>query len=409
MIALRYIFQKSLTLLFPLFIEIIPTTAQSIFSLKDKHIMLSSNDVTLTFPTVDKGCKYEYYLVKAFDINECNNKHLYKKSIVGEPLYVYDIYATYNKSGKPQKLYLFLKGDVNNYILQVSLGKTYYDVSRKFYVSPEHISIKYYDLDEITAFQRKMKDSLYYYPNSNVKCKFLNMKFNGSSMYYEYSQGNETKQKLIECYATNTQYEKTPLERCFSNISFEKDLISKCKQSIDSVLINDFITKFANKEIYIKEAYGGFYQCEKIEIANTGYRSPNYEYTMWLNQNGREEKLSLTENRIKNIVLADEYREEKRLLKEKEEREEQEQQEMLAREEAHEKTRLIKKYGKYNTQLILDEKVAIGFTKEMCIEAWGEPQDINRTITRNKVYEQWVYGIGCYLYFEGNYLTTIQN
>ena len=67
------------------------------------------------------------------------------------------------------------------------------------------------------------------------------------------------------------------------------------------------------------------------------------------------------------------------------------------------------KYGKRKAQLILDEKVEIGFTKQMCIEAWGEPQDINRTITRNRVHEQWVYGIGCYLYFEGNFLTAIQN
>lgn len=95
------------------------------------------------------------------------------------------------------------------------------------------------------------------------------------------------------------------------------------------------------------------------------------------------------------------------LLKEKEEREEQ--QAIFAQEEVQEKARLIKKYGKRNAQLILDEKVEIGFTKQMCIEAWGEPQDINRTITRNRVHEQWVYGIGCYLYFEGNYLTAIQN
>lgn len=97
------------------------------------------------------------------------------------------------------------------------------------------------------------------------------------------------------------------------------------------------------------------------------------------------------------------------MLKEKEEREEQEQQAIFAQEEAREKARLIKKYGKRNAQLIFDEKVEIGFTKQMCIESWGEPQDINRTITRNRVHEQWVYGIGRYLYFEGNYLTAIQN
>ena len=51
----------------------------------------------------------------------------------------------------------------------------------------------------------------------------------------------------------------------------------------------------------------------------------------------------------------------------------------------------------------------IGFTKEMCVEAWGEPYDINRTVTKNGVHEQWVYDIGRYLYFDGNILTAIQD
>ena len=45
----------------------------------------------------------------------------------------------------------------------------------------------------------------------------------------------------------------------------------------------------------------------------------------------------------------------------------------------------------------------------MCVEAWGAPYDINRTVTRNCIHEQWVYGIGRYLYFEGNILTAIQD
>ena len=45
----------------------------------------------------------------------------------------------------------------------------------------------------------------------------------------------------------------------------------------------------------------------------------------------------------------------------------------------------------------------------MCVEAWGEPYDINRTVTRNIIHEQWVYDIGRYLYFEGNILTAIQD
>lgn len=407
-------FKKTL-LLFLLFVEIVPTMAQSVFSLKGKHIILASNDITLTFPTVDKWGKYEYYTTKAFDISDCNKKHICKENIIGVPFYVNNVYATYSKKGKPQKLYLFLQNEIKIFILQVSLGKTYYGgfkYQHKFFVSPEHICIKYYDLDELTNFQNKMENTIYFYPNSNEKCTFRKFSFNGTSMFYEFCQGGKTKQETFDSYITNIsnkQYAQSPLERCFLGIELEKDLINKCKQSFDSVLIQNFIKKFSNKEVYIKGGYGGYYQCGNIEIVNTGYKTPNYKYVMLLTKNGKEKKQIISENIIKNVVLADEYREEQRLLKEKEEREEQEQQAIFAQEEAREKARLIKKYGKRNAQLIFDEKVEIGFTKQMCIESWGEPQDINRTITRNRVHEQWVYGIGCYLYFEGNYLTAIQN
>lgn len=82
--------------------------------------------------------------------------------------------------------------------------------------------------------------------------------------------------------------------------------------------------------------------------------------------------------------------------------------------EAHNKDivrqqKLIKKYGKNIAKTILDGKVKIGFTKQMCIEAWGEPDNINRTSGSYGVHEQWVYDSGSYLYFEKGVLTTIQN
>lgn len=69
---------------------------------------------------------------------------------------------------------------------------------------------------------------------------------------------------------------------------------------------------------------------------------------------------------------------------------------------------MIRKYGKYNGRLIAQGKVAIGFTKQMCREAWGEPKTIHTTTTRYGVNEQWVYP-GGYLYFENGKLRTIQN
>ncbi len=77
--------------------------------------------------------------------------------------------------------------------------------------------------------------------------------------------------------------------------------------------------------------------------------------------------------------------------------------------EKQKKDLLIKKYGTQNAILILNGHVKIGMNKAMCIEAWGEPESRNKTINKNIVFEQWVYGNGNYLYFENGILKTIQN
>lgn len=71
-------------------------------------------------------------------------------------------------------------------------------------------------------------------------------------------------------------------------------------------------------------------------------------------------------------------------------------------------TKLIRKYGRKNGSLIAQGKVAIGFSMQMCKDAWGEPTSIHKTTTRYGVNEQWVYN-GSYLYFENGKLTAIQN
>lgn len=53
--------------------------------------------------------------------------------------------------------------------------------------------------------------------------------------------------------------------------------------------------------------------------------------------------------------------------------------------------------------------VRIGMSDEEVLKRWGEPEDINKTITEDYVKEQWVYDNGRYLYFEDGVLTTIQN
>lgn len=66
-----------------------------------------------------------------------------------------------------------------------------------------------------------------------------------------------------------------------------------------------------------------------------------------------------------------------------------------------------KKFGDENWQRILDGKVKIGMTKEMCELSWGKPKSINETITSENISEQWVYTDN-YLYFDNGILTAIQ-
>ncbi len=53
----------------------------------------------------------------------------------------------------------------------------------------------------------------------------------------------------------------------------------------------------------------------------------------------------------------------------------------------------------------------IGMTAKQVIEKtnWGEPESVNRTVTQYGAEEQWVYGLGTYLYFKNGRLTAIQN
>ena len=88
--------------------------------------------------------------------------------------------------------------------------------------------------------------------------------------------------------------------------------------------------------------------------------------------------------------------------------EQEEQQRLLIEKRKHE-AEMISKYGVRIGKIISDNKVIIGMNKEICRLSWGEPYDINRTITKNKVFEQWVYSMGTYLYFENDILVAIQD
>lgn len=105
-----------------------------------------------------------------------------------------------------------------------------------------------------------------------------------------------------------------------------------------------------------------------------------------------------------NEILADRKRAEEERQRIAEEKQRQED---IARQEWEK--RIIQKYGNKYGKIICERKVCLNMTKEMCIEAWGEPLYVNSTIVKGLVHEQWVYGWQTYLYFDNNILTAIQN
>ena len=62
------------------------------------------------------------------------------------------------------------------------------------------------------------------------------------------------------------------------------------------------------------------------------------------------------------------------------------------------KADLTKKYGLSAANKILDEVIWIGMTENMLLESWGEPEDINTTVTSYVSRKQFVYGSGKYVY-----------
>ena len=59
------------------------------------------------------------------------------------------------------------------------------------------------------------------------------------------------------------------------------------------------------------------------------------------------------------------------------------------------------RFGKKNWFKILDGLVVVGFTEEMVLLSWGDPEDINKA----SYGEQWIYD-GQYLYFKNGKLTS---
>lgn len=388
--------------------------SQNIFELKGKNIILTSDKIAFGWKNSYHDNFGEIYNAESLKKYKFSSKNLYKGDIIGKPLFVNDVRIINQSNNKKKAIIISFDTHSDTLVMYLPLYLKTNDYIGGFRVdvevNPEEISLCYHNFDEINRTKNQIQNKRFYFKGKNELFIFDNISIEKDLLCVQYSDKISQKyQYYISAYSTNYRHNNNSFNTFTSSILFEDDLISQCKQKYDNAYIAALTDSLLNKEIYLSSgAKRGFYICENISIENIGTKEPCYNYIFTLRQEEDIIKLPI-QNDMSHIVLADIYREEQRIKEEQRQREEAEYQSMLEKEEREYKASLIKKYGKKNALLILENAVQIGFTKEMCVEAWGEPYDINRTVTKNGVHEQWVYDIGRYLYFDGNILTAIQD
>ena len=136
-------------------------------------------------------------------------------------------------------------------------------------------------------------------------------------------------------------------------------------------------------------------------------------YLIELQQKAKNDSIQYeNQKKIKDLIEKEQRKKDvKKQIVIKEKQKKQEIEIKAKRKLDNEKRRnlIINKYGKENGEAILNHKVKIGWTKEMCVASWGKPYDINRTTSEYGTHEQYVYSLKKYLYFENGVLTTIQD
>ena len=207
----------------------------------------------------------------------------------------------------------------------------------------------------------------------NIKSRYLGKAFIRDMYKYNYNPKKSYKEAYESKYFEPKEIDKKDLikvvavEYTFNSYSSYPNLTLKFDnypaQSLDSFSLTPF------------DEYQNYY---------LGYQ--NYK-----NKRAEEEKLE-------KIAQEEQY-----------EKERIEQEKIWEKQRNEKHARLIKKYGKSIAKEMMDGYVRIGWTKEMCIESWGEPERINKTTSKYYISEQWVYDGGSYLYFENGKLVTIQN
>lgn len=336
-------------------------------------------------------------------------------------------------------------------------------------ISPEDIEIMFYDYDEYSKLRETFSSQkLYATEKTNgfdrfEPYKFVSLNFSSDTSHklsktlmsfllatfessdgkiiempikvgrsYHYFQNGRNSGRVLINDGVNFD-----LQECISFFAYENDLISKAAKNANHILIDSIKNKFNGQEVYV--AVYDAKQVSNFEIPLLNGNSFKWSYSPeWEKVTASEVKPLIVSDYYKGIIKANYYlilerddkpfcgllvddkifryieiatEREKRLEAERieSERRAAERHREIEQEEKNYIASLVRKYGKANADLILNEEIRLGFTYKMVEEAWGSPNDITTVTNYGGTIECWIYGFGIYVYFKGGKVVQIVN
>ena len=282
-----------------------------------------------------------------------------------------------------------LYSNLNNYLL---VSNSYVDEFKQLYWR-NHVAFQHaLKFDRFEFIYKKKRERREYVP-ATMCAVFVNV--NGADFY-------------------------VPLNKIGKEVDIlnEERYISICKEINDYPEISKYIQQFKDKTIHIDNlsihlpysdsnpANAELFIMKDVKL-NPTRDGQLMKYYVELLHTDQTPFISLpfTNELAMDTELAETYS--NRLAEIKAQEEAEQKAEQIA-EKAH-YTKLVKKYGVKTAKEIKDGTIRIGWSKEMCLESWGKPERINRTITKYGTNEQWVYSENTYLYFSKGKLIAIQD
>lgn len=409
--------------------------------------ILSINGQDYDGHNIGKSYLAYYYLYAVADTSNIQLKKKYltqettdlNKAVTVVKTFGIDVGKTHKESTG-----ILIKDDGGHFfVIKVPLWVGYYTSygnGKKVWENFEKAEIEFINSKPFRLIEAQYKDSVLFKLSKNNHCNAIAKKVTLTALTFD---AKYTKRVKL-CFNQNGKSETIYCKQCaednvgnYDIADFSKDFVTQTEltqRSREGYVehYEDSVAKALKQHLwyiertptkcyhykdsafyYIKEGdyrFDGICLKEPLILQNKNYQELYRYHLKFSNSSDTIEFYVEPQTNIMDFLVdADLHKKEIQAKEAKEKQEELLERQKEAKEERIYKQRLIKKYGAKNAALILDEQVRIGFTKEMCVESWGEPRYINSTITRYGKQEQWVYGIGCYLYFIGNKLTGIQN